>query len=109
MTFNDLPVGAKFRILRDSKRQVEWTKIEPILFDAGHVRYNAMSERGGHKFGHATKVAIPPYDVQTGADKQQRRYQLLKEAVQAAGWKSIAEMETAIIRGIVKVPLKPTE
>jgi len=107
MTFKDLPVGAAFRVARDTRRQVEWTKIEPIYFDAGHVQYNATSARGRHKFGHSTKVLVSPYDVQSGADKQKRRYQQLKERVMAAGWQSIAEMETAMIHDVVAVPRKP--
>lgn len=107
MTFKELPVGAVFRVVRDTRRQVEWTKIEPIFFDAGHIQYNAMSERGRHKFGHSTKILVPPYDVQSGADKQQRRYQQLKARVIDAGWQSIAEMETAMIHDVVEVPRKP--
>ena len=105
-TFKDLTIGAKFRVPKDS-RQTEWTKIEPILFEAGHVQYNATSVRGGRKFGHATKVIVPPYDVQSNAEKQQHRYQRLKVIVQAAGWKSLAELETAYLNGSATVPTKP--
>lgn len=109
MTFKELEVGQRFRIARRGGRDVEWVKIEPVRFPAGHILHNAVRVGGDQRmnFGHSTKVFIPPYGDTTQANRQQKRYHRLKTVVQSAGWGSVAELETAYLTGAVAVPQKP--
>lgn len=57
MTFNEIPVGAKFRFERHGKKK--WTKVVPVRFPKGHIQYNAISGDGAKiKSGHSAKVVI---------------------------------------------------
>jgi hypothetical protein len=110
-TFKEIEIGQRFRLAR--KQTLERVKIEPIRYESGSVRHNAefvdgsTSRRYDH-IGHAAKVVLPPYGDTTQANRQQKRYYRLKAAVVAAGWQSIAELETAMLDGVVDVPAKPT-
>jgi hypothetical protein len=107
-TFKEIPIGQRFRLARLT-RGLEWVKIEPVRRENGSVLYNASSpdgERYNH-IGHSAKVILPPYGDTTQASRQKQRYARLKAAVLAAGWSSIAELETAMLTGAVDVPQKP--
>jgi len=109
MTFKELSVGQRFRLARGGSQR-EWVKVEPVTTSPDHPRYNATADSGQtENFGHSAKVLTPPYGDTTQADRQQRRYQRLKTAVQAAGWSSVAELESAMLNGWVAVPQRPAE
>ena len=104
-TFKDLPIGQKFRLI--NWPGTEWVKTRLTVTET--TRYNAIGDDGRTRtIGHGAKVMIPPYapTAKTSAQKQKERYASLLARVQAAGWKSPAEFETAIINGIVDVPMK---
>lgn len=109
MTFKELSIGQRFRLVSFPKN--EWVKVDQVPIDkvAQRSRYNALTVDGLRydQIGHSAKVALPPYGDTTGAKRQKQRYAAYKAAVVLKGWKSIAEMETAIINGLVEPPAKP--
>lgn len=109
MTFKDLSAGQRFRLVSFPKN--EWIKVEQVPPDMENQRsrYNAHTVDGQRRdqIGHSAKVIVPPYGDTTGAKRQKQRYAAYKTRCLAAGWDSIAQMETAIINGIVEPPSKP--
>jgi hypothetical protein len=106
--FKEIPIGQRFKLARLT-RSFEWVKIEPIRHESGSVRWNCVAADGSrhHNVGAGSAVILPPYGDTTQSDRQKQRYARLKAAVVAAGWSSIAELETAMLTGAVDVPQKP--
>ena len=106
MTFKELGIGQKF-LAASMGRRKEWAKIQPVLFDNGRVRFNAQATDGSMiKFGHSTKVWLPPYAAATNSERQKSRYSRQTAVVRAKGWTSVSEFMTAIANGTVDVPNK---
>jgi hypothetical protein len=109
MTFKELTPGQRFRLVSFPKN--EWIKTYPVSSDPAkqRSRYNAhtvdLTRRD--QIGHSAKVIVPPYGDTTGAKRQKQRYAAYKARCLSAGWDSIAQMETAIINGLVEAPAKP--
>jgi hypothetical protein len=109
MTFKELPIGARFR-QANHHTAAEWVKVEPVRTTAHRAGYNAQTVDGSRsaKVSHNTKVLVPPYGDTTGAKRQSKRYAQLKALVLAAGWQSRAELDTALLNGVVAIPKKKT-
>lgn len=104
LTFKDLPVGARFRQVNHQPRR-EWVKVTPIEATATSARHNAISADGQRatQVGHATLVAIPPYDDQPTprqarhARAQQMRRSRQEQAALRLGFATIDHLVNAVL------------
>lgn len=111
--FKELAVGQTFRLAR--RPDMELVKIAPIGTEGGSgTRYNARylsgfpgavaGQPGRYThIGHGSKCEIPPYEQ---GPKPPTRWAQLTPLVQAAGWRNIDEMHSAMLAGVVEVPKK---
>ena len=104
--FKELPVGQTFRLAR--RPDVELVKIKPIHREGSKgVRYNAkrtLPDGGYTHIAHGSKCLLPPYEI---GPKPPTKWAQLTPLVQAAGWKNIDELHSAMLAGAVVVPRKP--
>jgi hypothetical protein len=105
MKFSELKPGQVFKLARWPKR--EWVKIEPVRSENGKfIRFNVRATDGQmSNMGHSASVLLPPYEPIK--NPQSRRYERIKAALTAAGWKSQSAMLTAMADGTVDVPENP--
>lgn len=106
--FKELPIGQTFRLAR--RPNIELIKIRNIGMEGSRgVRYNAeyvLPAGAPGKFTYVnglSKCLIPPYDL---GPKPATKWAQLTPLVQAAGWRNIDEMHSAMLAGVVEVPRK---
>lgn len=104
--FKELDIGQRFRLATHQRREL--VKIKPIHREGSNsVRYNAKyvpPDAGYTHIGHGAKCLLPPYEL---GPKPPTKWAQLTPLVQAAGWRNIDELHSAMLAGAVAVPRKP--